>query len=114
MSELDEKLKNILRPYFNAGGIANSSALPKCVDEIKQAFVEAGWITPDERRRFEYEAYEAERKKMVDYIDKVSHPAIRVLTKHKDYASVEMIDDIQYGGDAIQIVLAAKKASGLE
>lgn len=42
MIPLEERLREILQPYFAVGGIHQSSALPKAVTEIIQAFKDDG------------------------------------------------------------------------
>lgn len=51
MSDLDKKLERVLRPYFAAGGLHHSSALQKCVDEVKRAFIDAGYIPSDLKKK---------------------------------------------------------------
>lgn len=53
------------------------------------------------------EAYESERHKMSDYIERVTHPVVRVLRKHKGLLTVEQLEDIRYGGEMIEIIIAA-------
>lgn len=94
MTDLDDKLREILEYYQKQD--------PECIAEIKQVFVDEGWVEPIEMRR------------------NIVHPfkIVETMTGQDWYDRFEMyageLQSYQFPGQAWMLAKeAAKKASGL-
>lgn len=89
MTDLDDKLREILEYYQKQD--------PECIAEIKQVFVDEGWVEPIEMRR------------------NIVHPfkIVETMTGQDWYNRFYKELDIDGDVNLVDVVRAAKKASGL-